>query len=194
MAKDVDKVKTKAKMNWGWDRPEDRDGKATRTTKTSSSKRAQKRTQKSVEKKIRRGLGVKGILIVLLVMIMGIGVGVGAFYFVGRNDCFELIGEDYVVLELGEKYIDQGVKVISLGKDISSKVVVETDGLIDNGDGSFSATSADRYAIIYKSNDIKYGKLFTVQRIRFIDFVEPIEDDRINMDDAGGASVGLGDI
>lgn len=201
MAKDVDKVKTKAKMNWGWNVPEDRDGKATRTTKsgkttktstgktsagktttrktTSTSKsRTQKSVEKKVEKKIRKSIGWKGVLIVLIVMIIGIGAGVGAFYYVGRNDCFELIGEDYVVLELGQSYVDEGVKVISLGKDISNEVIIETDGLIDNGDGSFTATTADRYVMIYKTKDIKYGKIFTVQRIRFIDFVDPIEPDR----------------
>lgn len=197
MAKDVDKVKTKAKMNWGWNQPEDRNGKATRSTKsgkttttgkTSTGKttrttktRTQKSVEKQVEKKIKKSIGFKGILVVLLVMIIGAGAGVGAFYYIGRNDCFELIGEDYVVRELGEKYIDEGVKVISLGKDISNQVIIETDGLIDNGDGSFSATRADRYVMIYKTKDIKYGKIFTIQRIRFIDFLEPEESD-INVD------------
>ena len=39
MAKDAKKVKTKAKINWGWDSPEDRDGKATRSSKKTSQKR-----------------------------------------------------------------------------------------------------------------------------------------------------------
>lgn len=183
MAKDVDKVKTKAKMNWGWDKPEDRNGKATRTTKTSkrtskkSSNKTEKQIERKVQKSIKKQLGFKGVLIVLIVMIIGLGIGVGSFYFIGRNDCFELIGEDYVVKILGETYVDEGVKVVSLGRDISKDVVVETDGLIDNGDGTFSAPCADRYVIIYKSKDIKYGKIFTVQRIRFIDFLEPDESD-----------------
>lgn len=186
MAKNVDKVKTKAKMNWGWDKPEDRDGKATRTTKSSGktttrtskkSSKTEKQIERKVQKSVKRKLGFKGVLIVLIVMIIGIGIGVGSFYFIGRNDCFELIGEDYVVRTLDEKYVDEGVKVVSLGRDISKDVVIETDGLIDNGDGTFSAPCADRYVIIYKSKDIKYGKIFTVQRIRFVDFIEPSDSD-----------------
>lgn len=181
MAKNQDKIKTRSKMNWGWDRPEDRTGKATREVnkngKKSSTSKSQKSIERNAKKIVKKQIGLKGILIILLVMIFGIASGVGAIYFVGRNDCFELIGEDYVVREVGESYIDEGVKIISLGKDISKDVLIETDGLIDNGDGSFSATKADRYVIIYKSKDIKYGKVFTVQRIRFIDFIEPDESD-----------------
>ena len=47
MAKEQNKVKVKAKINWGWDAPEDRNGKATRSTKKQV-----KRTNKNINKKI----------------------------------------------------------------------------------------------------------------------------------------------
>ena len=37
MANQAKKVQTKAKINWGWDSPEDRKGKATRSTKSKRS-------------------------------------------------------------------------------------------------------------------------------------------------------------
>ncbi len=170
MVKEAKKVKTKAKINWGWDAPEDRNGKA----KRSSNKNA---------RKIKK-LGFKAILIILLVTIIGGAIGVGACYFVCRNDCFEIIGEDHIerVLKAEDKeltskniYIDEGVKVISFGRDVSDKVYIETD-LIKNEDGSYIATEPGTHYIVYKVDDIKYGKIFTIQRIRLIDFVESSEE------------------
>lgn len=168
MAKSAKKVQTKAKINWGWDAPENRNGKATRSTKRNIKK-----------------LGLKAILIILLVTIIGGGIGAGAYWFVSRNDCFDIIGQDEITLmlkgedeEFGDenRYFDQGVKVVSLGRDISDKVSIETD-LKQNEDGSYYADEIGTYYIIYKVDDIKYGKLFTVQRIRLITFVEGKEAD-----------------
>ena len=167
MAKEAKKVKTKAKINWGWDAPEDRNGKATRST----------------ARKIKK-IGFKAVLIILMVMIVGGAIGAGACYFVCRNDCFEIIGAEHVerVLKSEDKqltdkniYIDEGVKVVSFGRDVSDKVYIETD-LIKNDDGSYTATEPGTHYIVYKVDDIKYGKIFTIQRIRLIDFVESSEE------------------
>ena len=188
MARDANKTKTKAKINWGWDAPENRTGKATRRTKSKNTIRVT--DDVSIKVKRKRGrkkkLGVKAILIILLVTIIGAGIGVGACYFVGRNDCFEIIGNDEITLTLRgadeteydetNSYIDEGVKVISLGKDISKNVVIETN-LTLTDDGKYVADEVGTYYIIYKTNDIKYGKIFTVQRIRLITFVESEEPD-----------------
>ena len=48
MANEAKKVKTKAKINWGWDAPENRNGKATRSTKSN----------RSVSRKIKK-IGIK---------------------------------------------------------------------------------------------------------------------------------------
>lgn len=169
MAKDAKKVQTKAKINWGWNAPEDRDGKATRTT----------RSQRSTSRQIKK-LGLKAILIILLVTVVGVGVGMGACWILSRNDCFTIIGDEEITLTLkGEDealtskhcYYDKGVKVVSFGRNISEDVYIETD-LKRSPDGGFYAEEAGTYYIIYKVDDIKYGKIFTVQRIRLITFVE----------------------
>lgn len=171
MSKEAKKVKTKAKINWGWDAPENRSGKASRSSKKKSS------------------LGVKAILIILLVTIIGAGIGAGACYIVSKDDHFTIIGKEEITLTLraeGEEinsensYIDEGVEVVSFGRDVSDKVYIETD-LKTNEDGSFTADEVGTYYIVYKVNDIKYGKIFTVQRIRLITFVEGKEPD-INVD------------
>ena len=190
MAKEENKVKTKAKINWGWNAPEDRNGKATRsiskTTKTTGKTR-KKATQK-VTRKVKK-IGIKAILIILLVTLFGVGIGVSACWFVSRDDCFQIIGMEEITLTLKDEdatsftsnniYYDEGVKVISFGRDISNDVYVETN-LKQHEDGGYYADEVGTYYMIYKVDDIKYGKIFTVQRIRLITFVESTPD--INVD------------
>lgn len=170
MAKDAKKVKTKAKINWGWDAPEDRNGKASRSTKSTT-------------RKIKK-LGFKAILIVLLVTLIGGAIGVGACWFVCRNDCFTIIGQEEITLTLKDDgeligprnaYHDEGVKIVSFGRDISDDVKIETN-LKQYPDGNYYADEVGTYYILYKVDDIKYGKIFTLQRIRLVTFVEPTPD------------------
>ena len=177
MAKDAKKVQTKAKINWGWDAPEDRNGKATRSSKSN----------RSTARKIKN-LGFKAILIILLVTIIGGAIGAGVCWFITRDDCFEIIGKEEITLTLKEEgeefgqynsYIDEGVKVVSFGRDVSDKVYIETD-LKKSEDGTYYADEIGTYYIIYKVDDIKYGKIFTVKRIRLITFVESTPDNEVD--------------
>lgn len=177
MAKDAKKVQTKAKINWGWNAPEDRDGKATRSTKP----------KRSNSRKIKK-LGFKAILIILLVAIIGVAIGSGVCWVLTLEDCFTIIGNDEITLTLRDEgelvgpnnaYHDEGVKVISFGRDVSDKVYIETD-LKKYPDGNYYADEVGTYYIIYKVNDIKYGKIFSVQRIRLITFVESTPDNVVD--------------
>ena len=178
MAKDAKKVQTKAKINWGWNAPEDRNGKATRSSRSTS---------RNIKK-----LGVKAILIILMITIIGGVIGAGMCWFVCRDDCFTIIGQDELTLpmttvnyingepiEIATSYVDEGVKVISFGRDISKDVYIETD-LKQNEDGGYYADEIGTYYIIYKVDDIKYGKIFTVERIRLITFVEGTPDNKVD--------------
>ncbi|MBO5910155.1 MAG: hypothetical protein J6Q15_01460 [Clostridia bacterium] len=172
MASEAKKVKTKAKINWGWDAPEDRRGKATRGT----------------SRKIKK-IGLKAILIIMLVTVIGGTIGAGACYFVCRNDCFNIIGQEEITLTLLDEghveynsrnsYVDEGVNIVSFGRDVSHKVYIETN-LKQTNDGKYYADEIGTYYIIYKVDDIKYGKIFTVQRIRLITFVEGSESDVVD--------------
>ena len=112
-------------------------------------------------------------------LVIGVGLGIGAGFYLCRNDCFEIIGSDELTLTIGENYYDEGCKVVSFGRDISDEVEIETD-LIINPDGSLTGDDTKTYYILYKSNDIKYGKVFTVTKIRLITFVEEPEQDEID--------------
>lgn len=157
---------TKAKINWGWNAPEDRNGKATRSTKKSSN---------NLNKTIKK-VSFKGVLIALVVLVCCLCVGVGASYFLTKDDCFKLIDNKDIVLSVETPYVEDGYKVIEFGKDISNKVTIETNMKIDeNGNytpqyDELGNPVAGEYYIIYKVNSFKYSKFSTVEKIRLITF------------------------
>ena len=155
--KNASKRTTRAKINLDLDE----------STIKKSSKKAKSAT---------KSLGKNMAIIIVLFLIIGIGLGIGAGFYVCRNDCFEIVGADELTLTIGENYYDEGCKVISLGRDISSDIEIETD-LTVNQDGSLTGDETKTYYILYKSNDIKYGKIFTVTKIRLITFVEESESE-----------------
>lgn len=91
----------------------------------------------------------KGTGLIAVIVLLAIG-GVAGFFtakHITRNDVFEIIGEQTITLSVGETYQDEGAKAISFGKDISSKIVSET-----NVDYSTVGT----YYIKYTVDDIRY--------------------------------------
>ena len=166
--KNVNKRTTRAKINLNLDE--------------SSIKKSAK-TAKSTAKSFSKSTTV----IIVLFLIIGIGLGIGAGFYISRNDCFEIIGADELTLTIGENYYDEGCKVISLGKDVSNDIEIETD-LTINLDGSLTGDETKTYYILYKSNDIKYGKIFTVTKIRLITFVEESESEEFESAQDGTAT------
>ena len=162
---------------------------ATRRKTSKSSSRARlnidlddisfsKRTRNKATKELKK-TNLKTWVIAILVLIIGVGIGIGAWFLTSKNDCFELIGAEELMLTLEETYTDQGVKIVSFNNDVSDTVVIETDLEKDN-DGKYYAEEVGTYYIKYSSKDIKYGKIFKIEKIRLITFVEPSDDG--NMD------------
>ena len=91
----------------------------------------------------------QSISLIAVIVLLAIG-GVAGFFtakHITRNDVFEIIGEQTIILSVGETYQDEGARAISFGKDISSKIVSET-----NVDYSTVGT----YYIKYTVDDIRY--------------------------------------
>ncbi|MBQ7885228.1 MAG: DUF5011 domain-containing protein [Clostridia bacterium] len=81
-----------------------------------------KRTQNKMKNTIKKTSTFTKVLCVFLFVICCCG-GAYATYSITKNDTFELIGESLIELSIGEEYIEQGVKAIAFGKDISSQVI-----------------------------------------------------------------------
>ena len=154
--KTASKTSKKATVNFNWD-----------TNKPS------KRTSKKVNKELKK-LSVGAILVAVMLLVVGAVGGFFGLKVVMKNDCFVLNGQDEITLQLGKTYTDEGAKVIAFGKDDANKVTIETN-LTKNEDGSYTAEEVGTYYMVYKVENLKYGKLFKVQKIRLITFVEVSE-------------------
>ncbi len=125
-----------------------------------------KRKAKSKAKKIHPLTYV----ICFLCLALGVGAGIGGYSLICRNDTFRVRGEANYVLKVGEQdqltYKDEGVKIIEFGRDISDKVLTETN-LTETDDGKYTVDTSKEgsYYIIYTVDSPKYGK---VERIRTI--------------------------
>jgi len=136
-----------------------------------------KRTANKAKRKLKK---LSAGVVFLAVVLLAIGA-VGGYFgiqYVSKNDCFSIIGEEEITLEIGESYADEGVKVIAFGKDDSNKVEIETN-LKKDENGAYYAQSEGTYYITYKVNNIKYGSIFKVQKIRLLHFVEPTESEEL---------------
>lgn len=114
--------------------------------------------QKAAEKAVKKTHTATVVLAVVFFVIGCVG-GVIVSMQLTKNDKFELNGEKTVYLEIGEKYVEPGVTVISFGKDVSDKI---TTG------GDFGAMNTDIegvYQIVYKIDDLRWGDY---QRVRTV--------------------------
>ena len=101
-------------------------------------------------------------ILIFIMFFLAIG---GAIGYVGassltKNDTFEIIGDKNIVLNLNSTYKEEGVKVISYGKDLSNKVEVETN---------LDISKAGDYYVIYTVKSLKYNN---IKRIRYIRVIE----------------------
>lgn len=153
---------------------------ATKTSRKAKSNldtsdvKVSRRDQKDMERTFKN-TSVKVLIFGLCFLIVGALLGAGVCWIVCRNDCFDIIGNDEIECTLDTTYEDFGVKVVSFGKRLSKdKIKIETDLKID-ADGRFYAEEIGTYYIKYSAEDFKYGKLFKVEKVRLITFVEPSE-------------------
>lgn len=137
------------------------------------SSNASKKTSKT-GKKVVKSLGAKSLLLAFVFVLFGALLGAGTWWFVCKNDCFEIVGSDNISCELGTSYEDKGVKIVAFGKDETDSVSVDTNLIIDS-EGHFKANEEGTYYIKYTSSCIKYGKIFKVEKVRLVTFVEASE-------------------
>ncbi len=133
-------------------------------------KKAQRDTNKAL-----KNTSLKALLFGLIFLLVGLAVGAGGYWLVCRNDCFVIVGNDEIELTLDEKYEDFGVKVVAFGKRLDkNEITIETDLKVD-ADGKFYSDEIGTFYIKYSTDNFKYGKLFKVEKVRLITFVEPSE-------------------
>ena len=140
-----------------------------------------KQTKRKIKTKLKK-LSFGVVMLAIFLLAVGVVGGYFGVQYLSRNDCFNIVGADEITLEIGESYLDEGVKVVAFGIDETDKVEIETNLKKDNN-GKFYAQTEGTYYIKYTVNNIKYGSIFKVQKIRLIHFVEPTESEEL-----GGAN------
>lgn len=99
------------------------------------------------------------LLCILLFLIIGIITGFFVTSLVTKNDTFEIIGEKSITLTINEEYKEEGAKVISFGKEMNDKVIIESD---------LDITKEGEYTIIYTVKSLKYRN---IKRVRYVSVV-----------------------
>ena len=160
-------------------------------TKTVSTKKTVKAsTSKSTKKKtaavavgtaaamgaMSKKVTAKGIIISIVALILMGAIGFCVCFFAGKNDHFNINGNDELSFELGQSYHDEGVSLKEFGLNMSGLVRVETN-LQKNDNGDYYANEIGTYYIKYTAKTIKMGLIYNIQKVRLITFVEPGDDE-----------------
>ena len=156
---------------------------ATKTSKRASinipkAKKSKSKSNKNIQKNLKK-TSFSALATAFIFLIVGACIGAGVWYVTCKNDCFMLLGRDELTLTLEESYTEQGVKIVAFGKDDSQNFTVETN-LQVNPEGEYYATEEGTYYIKYKTTNVKYSTIFTIEKIRLITFVEPSEQEEID--------------
>lgn len=125
------------------------------------------RSAKKAIRKTHRGITVIGVICLLIGFAAGY---IGAEY-LSENDCFELIGEKEINVPQGSTYtyMEEGAKIISLGRDLSTQIQIDTNLTTDVNGAYIIDTSAETtYVITYTVDDIKYGNIKRIRTITVI--------------------------
>ena len=111
-----------------------------------------KRSKKNIEKVKKK----HPIAFIVVIALFAVGIFGGYFTVktLTKNDTFELIGEKYITLTLGQSYQDEGAKAVFFGKDISGEIVTENN---------IDYSSVGQYYIKYEYSNFLY-KDITIYR------------------------------
>ena len=159
-------------------------------TKTVSTKKTVKASSSSSKKKtavaaagtavamgaMSKKVTAKGIIIAIVTLILMGVIGFCVCFFAGKNDHFEINGNDELTFQIGESYHDEGVNIKEFGLNMSGLASIKTN-LQKNENGDYYATEIGTYYIAYTAKTIKMGWIYNIQKVRLITFVEAGDSD-----------------
>ena len=145
-----------------------------KSTISASGVKVDKKSQRQMENTLKN-TSLKVFVFGLIFLIVGLLLGAGAWWIVCRNDCFAIIGNDEIERTIDEGYEDFGVKVVAFGKRLRRDDIIIETNLTKGTDGKYYADEVGTYYIKYSTENFKYGKLFKVEKVRLVTFVEPSE-------------------
>lgn len=141
-------------------------------------RRARRRAKSSI-KKIHTATKVLTVLFLLIGLVAGYAVCT----VMSKNDRFVLLGETSFSIDVGAAYTytEQGVEAVCFGRDVSGKLVVETNLEKDaNGNYIIPTDEEGVYTITYTVDAYKFqsGENGVIKRIRTFTVNAAEEDGR----------------
>ena len=118
-------------------------------SKSSGASRAAKKAVKKTH--------IATIVLALVFFAIGAVAAFFAYRQLTKNDEFVLRGESVVWLDVGEEFVDEGVHIVSFGRDISAKATTGGDELDVN--------TEEIYQIVYQVKDIRWGNFRRVRTV-----------------------------
>lgn len=117
---------------------------------------SKKSAYRKSEKMPRNGKSVFLTLLMVFALVFCAG-GFFTFTQVTKNDEFVLIGEKSITLTVGDKYNEQGARVISFGKDKSEEIIIDSSNVDTSAEG--------KYFVKYTTTAYRFKK---VVRYRYV--------------------------
>ena len=125
---------------------------------------------------VAKSLHKKTLVIVIVSFLIALLLGGAVCFIMGKNDVFEIVGNEELELEIGQTYADEGVRIVEFGIDVSKRAKVRTN-LKTNNKGEYYGDEEKTYYLAYTVDTIKFGVIYKVTKIRLITFYEPHDDD-----------------
>lgn len=142
-------------------------GKSRKTGSDGRSSRSKSSIKAAKTAYRRSGMTVGQFFACVVLLLVGVISGIGTMKLVTEGDRFELLGEKEIHVGIGEEffYTDEGVKLVSLGRDLSDSVKVETNLKKTDKGYTVDSSRGGVYYIKYTVDDIKYGETVRVRSV-----------------------------
>ena len=122
-------------------------------------------------------------IIIAFFFILGTAASFFVLQFVCKNDCFEINGKKAFSISVNETYVDEGVKIIAFGKNISDQVkitIYKGNEVIENFD-QIDTSEEGVYQIMYTIDSFRFKD---VKLIRTLTIVSDETEDYENEEDS----------
>ena len=118
------------------------------------------------EKSVKKLPSIAKIIIAFF-FIIGVASSFFVLQFVCKNDCFEINGRKAFSLSINETYVDEGVKIIAFGKDISNqaKITIYKNGEEISGFDQIDTTEESVYQIVYTIDSFRFKDVKLIRTV-----------------------------
>lgn len=110
------------------------------------NKKNTNKNNKKIKKELSKFSKTTKIACIFLFIFSLFG-GIFTTYYFTKDDVFKIIGETEINLNVGDTYIEKGVKIVAFGKDISNQVIIT---------GNVNTDVADDYVLTYTVNHFRF--------------------------------------